>query len=151
VQPPRQELAGLCRHFQNQERENIETALAESKRESCRPRRCGRKLGIHARRWTRKSAAGIRDIGLSRSSSKFPLFNSRKSGTYRSFRHPTALSNPMFSNVLHLASVIAVPLAPATVMAAMQRIATTEIWAKHTTDDLEDREISAGRDSRFLP
>ena len=28
-------------------------------------------------------------------------------------------------------------------MAAMQRIATTETWAKHTTDDLEDREISA--------
>jgi len=31
---------------------------------------------------------------------------------------------------------IALPLAPATVMAIMQRIATTETWAKHTTDDL---------------
>ena len=28
-------------------------------------------------------------------------------------------------------------------MAAMQRIATTETWAKHTTDDLEDRAIGA--------
>ena len=34
-------------------------------------------------------------------------------------------------------------------MAAMQRIATTETWAKHTTDDLEDREISAGRINGF--
>ena len=46
---------------------------------------------------------------------------------------------------------IALPLAPATVMAAMQRIATTEIWAKHTTDDLEDREISAAGIHGFYP
>jgi DNA-binding NtrC family response regulator len=47
VQPPRQELAGpLPDTLQNQEREIIETALAESKG-SRRPRRCGQaKLGI---------------------------------------------------------------------------------------------------------
>jgi hypothetical protein len=36
-------------------------------------------------------------------------------------------------------------------MAAMQRIATTETWAKHTTDDLEDREISAAGIHGFYP
>ena len=46
---------------------------------------------------------------------------------------------------------IALPLAPATAMAAMQRIATTETWAKHTTDDLEDREISAAGIHGFYP
>jgi hypothetical protein len=36
-------------------------------------------------------------------------------------------------------------------MAAMPRIATTETWAKHTTDDLEDREISAAGIHGFYP
>ncbi len=36
-------------------------------------------------------------------------------------------------------------------MAAMQSIATTETWAKHTTDDLEDREISAAGIHGFYP
>jgi hypothetical protein len=36
-------------------------------------------------------------------------------------------------------------------MAAMQRIATTETWAKHTADDLEDREISAAGIHGFYP
>ena len=36
-------------------------------------------------------------------------------------------------------------------MAVMQRIATTETWAKHTTDDLEDREISAAGIHGFYP
>ena len=36
-------------------------------------------------------------------------------------------------------------------MAAMQSIASTETWAKHTTDDLEDREISAAGIHGFYP
>ena len=36
-------------------------------------------------------------------------------------------------------------------MAAMQRIATTETWAKHTADDLEDREINAAGIHGFYP
>jgi hypothetical protein len=36
-------------------------------------------------------------------------------------------------------------------MASMQLIATTETWAKHTTDDLEDRKISAAGIHGFYP
>ncbi|HWO29613.1 MAG TPA: hypothetical protein VNO32_12535, partial [Candidatus Acidoferrum sp.] len=45
--------------------------------------------------------------------------------------------------MLYVASVLPSHIRRANVTAAMQSIATTETWAKNTTDDLEDGEISA--------
>jgi len=140
--------AGISRSFARHSPESGERNLLKRLLRKVKGKLQAQKVRSETRKFPLDARLKIKQLrikektGLSRSSSKSLFFNSRKSGTYRSFVILQLCLIPCFQCVA-CGLRIALPLAPVTVMAAMQRIATTENRAKHTTDDLEDREISA--------